>query len=140
VLLLSARGSGGLSGEAAQLLHEEPERDVADDGEGRVGRRIHAALVVVADEGAQPEVDDLAADGERRGQRRGDALRIEVEQHRRQERRVLGLVELGTPHALVELGLENFGTLRLGRGLHRQLEAEHGRHHQLCGNRRESSP
>ena len=73
------------SSEAAQLLHEQPEGDVADDGEGRVGRS-HAALVVVADEGAQPEVDDLATDRQRRGQRRGDALRIEVEQDRRQER------------------------------------------------------
>ena len=34
--------------EAAQLLHEQPEGDVAHDGEGRVGRRIHASLVVVA--------------------------------------------------------------------------------------------
>ena len=84
--------AGASSSEAAQLLHEQAERDVADDGERRVGRRIHAALVVVADEGAQPEVDDLAADGERRRERRGDALRIEVEQHRGQERRVLGLI------------------------------------------------
>ena len=82
----SARTEAGLSGEAAQLLHEEPEGDVADDGERRVGRRIHAALVVVADEGAQPEVDDLATDRQRRRERRGDALRIEVEQDRRQER------------------------------------------------------
>ena len=75
--------AGASSGEAAQLLHEESERDVADDGERRVGRRVHAALVVVADEGAQPEVDDLAADGERRRERRGDALAVEVEQDRR---------------------------------------------------------
>ena len=39
----------GASGrEGAQLLHEQPEGDVADDGKRRVGRRIHAALVVVA--------------------------------------------------------------------------------------------
>ena len=56
-------------------------------------------------------------------------------------RRVDGEGWLGTgPDALVELGLQDLRAFRLRRGLHRELEAEHRSHHQLCGNRRDVVP